>query len=176
MVAAWPRNFANQKRSAGSVWPLQLNPASFSDHRPDEAEPRAVVVRLIRRVCVLREQGNSAEAERLRREELERAVSEYRRVAGTEALPDPGLEALFAMEEQRVAEAAILGELLLPRLLAAWPGREPPGPAKPVARRPSVSTAPSAAPAGPPVIADLLDAMLAAERPGRPSAAAPRES
>lgn len=127
-------------------------------------------------MCVLREQGHLAEAERLRRDELAPAVEDCRAAAGAEALTDADLRALLATEERRVADAAVLGELLLPRLLAAWSGREQaPGPAKPAARGAPVSAATPPVPAGPPVIADLLDAMLAAERPGRPSAAAPRE-
>ncbi len=94
---------------------------------------------------------------------------------GAEALPDQELLVLFAAEERRVADAVILCELLLPRLLAALPTARPDAAARSVARTLPPSARTATIPAGPPAISDLLDAMLAAERPDRLSAVAPHK-
>lgn len=127
----------------------------------------AGVSRLIRRICLLREQGSAGEAERLEREELPMA---WPAVTADEAAQADLLQRIFSRETERAADAAALSELLLPHLLArltppAIPGRGTPSrpdpglPAAPVVR-PAVS-------AGSPAIPDLLDAMLAAERSNR---------
>lgn len=130
--------------------------------------------RLIRHVCLLRECGEAARAAQLHDRELANAVRDLRLAHGPEALPESELRAMFATEERRVAEAVILSELLVPRLVAGGIPAAAAGP------RPSVQP-PSGAPrvgppAGPPVISDLLDAMLAAERTGRLSANGKPES
>lgn len=141
---------------------------------PPAAGRVAGITRLMRRICLLREQGDAGQAARLHEQDLAAAVRELRAAHGAEALPDAELLRLFAVEEQRVAEAVVLAELLIPQLV----GDRPPVPAKsvpaaPVPARPRVP----AAPPGSPGIPDLLDAMLAAERHGRrPSPAASRES
>lgn len=110
-----------------------------------------------------------AEAGRLQQDDLAAAVGEIRRTRGADAVRDTDLAALFAREGERVAEAMLTAELLIHRLTEIWPAtpaaarviavREPesaPAPARPAAR---------ALPTTPPAISDLLDAMLAAERP-----------
>ena len=75
------------------------------------------------------------------------------------------LQAIFAVEERRVAEAVILSELLLPQLVLSLPATSRPVP--PAARSALAAAAQPAAPRpdkGAPEIPDLLDAMLAAER------------
>lgn len=135
---------------------------------------------MIRQVCLLRERGDAEQAAQLGNSDLANAVRDYRLAHGPDALPEKELQAIFTTEERRVAEAAILSELLVPRLTACFPaGREAtvsmssrPGPA-----RGAISSIPAPPPAGPPVISDLLDAMLAAERnAGRASAVSQRES
>ncbi len=141
---------------------------------PPVAGRVAGITRLMRRICLLREQGDAGQAARLREHDLAAAVRELRAAHGAEALSDDDLRALFAAEEQRVAEAVVLAELLIPQLV----GGRAPAPAKsvPAAPVPAHPRVP-AAPPGPPGIPDLLDAMLAAERNGRrPSPAASRES
>ncbi len=141
---------------------------------PPAAGRVAGITRLMRRICLLREQGDAVQATRLQEHDLAAAVRELRAAHGAEALPDAELLRLFAVEEQRVAEAVVLAELLIPQLV----GDRPPVPVKsaPAAPVPVRSRAPAAAP-GSPGIPDLLDAMLAAERSGRrPSPAASRES
>lgn len=133
----------------------------------------AGLTRLMRRICLLREQGDAVRASALQTNELAEAVRELRAAHGAEALSDDELRRLFAVEEQRVAEAVVLAELLIPQLV----GGRPPAPAKPVAAPPAPARPRAPASPGSPAIPDLLDAMLAAERPGRrPAPALARES
>jgi len=116
----------------------------------------------VRQICLLREQGDAAEAGRLQQNDLAAAVGEIRRAQGADALREEHLAALFATEAGRVSEALLTAELLIQRLTAIWPA----APA-PVAAARSSATVPAPArpvPAGPPLISDLLDAMLASER------------
>lgn len=139
----------------------------------------AGIARIVRQICLLREQGHAAQAERLQENELAAAVRDLRLAHGPEAFPDGDLRGLFAAEERRVAEAEILSSLLIPRLVAGWPaaaGVRAPGGARP-GPAPLPSGRPPGPAAGPPAIPDLLDAMLAAERPvRRPVPAASPES
>lgn len=154
-----------------------MNPSS-SNPPPTAAALLAGIARIVRRICLLRELGESAQAVRLQENDLAGAVRDLRLAHGPEMLPENELHGIFAAEEQRVAEAVILSELLLPRLVESWLAVSPPraaGPARSAAVSPVVRPAP--VPAGPPAIPDLLDAMLAAERPGRrPAPATNRES
>ena len=141
---------------------------------PPVAGRVAGITRLMRRICLLREQGDAGQAAHLHEHDLAAAVRELRADHGAEAVSEDELRALFAAEEQRVAEAVVLAELLIPQLV----GDRPPVPAKsiPAPAAPPRPLAPAAA-AGSPAIPDLLDAMLAAERTGRrPSPASSRES
>lgn len=131
------------------------------------------LARLIRQVCLLRECGETDRAAQLHDNDFATAVRDYRLAHGPEALPESELREMFATEERRVAEAVILSELLAPRLVGAMPAAS--SGARPAARIVPVADR-SAPPSGPPAISDLLDAMLAAERTGRPSASAKRES
>jgi hypothetical protein len=118
----------------------------------------------VRRICLLQEQGDTAEAGRLQQGDLVAAIGDFRRTQGADALPEEKLMALFAAERERVAEALLTAELLIQRLTAIWPSTPA---AEPVVREPTVVEvrAPTRLiPAQPPVISDLLDAMLASER------------
>jgi hypothetical protein len=155
---------------------VQLNNLSTSQ-RPADAARMAGIVRLIRRVCVLCEQGDAAQAARLQENELATAVRDFRLALGPDVLPENELQAIFATEGRRVADASVLAELLLPRLVEYLPAI--PGPVRSGSTRPKSELLPAAAQAaaGPPAIPDLLDAMLAAERTGRRlSPASKRES
>ena len=138
----------------------------------------AGVARVVRQICLLREQGDASQATRLQENELAVAVRDLRLAHGPAVLPEGELQAMFAAEERRVAEAVILSELLLPRLVESWPARS--GSLRSAASRAGRESPPVPTPApaaGPPAIPDLLDAMLAAERTGRrPSPATHRES
>lgn len=129
----------------------------------------AGIARIVRQVCLLREQGDAARAARLQENELAAAVRDLRLAHGPEALAESALRDLYAAEERRVADAVILSELLIPRLVesrSAGPPARTAGPTRTYSPPPAArSPAPAA---GPPAIPDLLDAMLAAERSGRP--------
>ena len=118
--------------------------------------------RLVRQICLLREQGDTAGAARLQEKDLATAVADMRQAHGAAVLPDDALMALFAREAQRVSEALLTAELMVARLAELWsplPPRAASAPAASASARPLPAT-----PAGPPAITDLLDAMLAAER------------
>jgi hypothetical protein len=142
---------------------------SSSIRHPVEAGSLRGIGRLVRQICLLREQAEPAQAAHLQENELAEAVRELQATQGPEALPESELQAMFAREERRVAEAAIMAELLVPRLVRAWPAAS--GPAVAGNSRPVPFSSPAAvraaAPAGSPDIPDLLDAMLAAERNSR---------
>jgi hypothetical protein len=148
--------------------------------RPTSSGSTFGVARLIRQVFVLREQGDHAGAARLEENEIPTAVRDHRLAHGPDALPDAELRALYAIEEQRVAEAAILSELLIPRLVKMLPapaGPAPLGNNRSTVRTSTVISGTVLTPPGSPAISDLLDAMLAAERSGRqPVAAGKHES
>jgi hypothetical protein len=136
-----------------------------SSQRPDDAGRRAGLARLVRRICLLREQGDATEARRLQENDLAAAVGEIRRADGAESLRDDEVVALFAAEAVRVDEALFTAEVLIRRLIEIWPAA--PAPIAAAARATPLPAEPAArpAPAGPLIISDLLDAMLAAERP-----------
>jgi len=139
---------------------------SNSSQRPDDAGRRAGLARLVRRICLLREQGEPAEAGRLQQNDLPAAIGELRRAEGDDALRDDELAELFAAEARRVTEALLTAEIMVKRLAELWSPLA--GPARVAAAVAAAAPSPAsrpAAPAGPPVISDLLDAMLAAERP-----------
>ena len=119
----------------------------------------------MRRICLLREQGDVAEAGRLQQNDLATAVGEIRRTQGADAWRDEELAELFEIETKRVSEALLTAEIMVNRLAELWsplPVAVRPAPAYAAA---TPSSNKPAGPAGPPVISDLLDAMLAAERP-----------
>ena len=84
-----------------------------------EADGTATIARLIRRVCLLRIQGNWTGADDLETTLLAAAVREFRATHGSDALPDSELQEMFVLEEKQVVAAAIISELLLPQLHVA---------------------------------------------------------
>jgi hypothetical protein len=154
-----------------------LNVHSSSD-RPAEAARLAGIVRLIRRVCLLREQGDAVAAARLQDGELASAITAFRLASGPASLSEDQLCAMFVTEAEHVTEAVVLAELLAPQLARLLPASAS-GPARPAlfAPLPSDASPGRTVPGETPAISDLLDAMLAAERTGRrPSPATHRES
>ncbi|HUG09614.1 MAG TPA: hypothetical protein VMM36_01300 [Opitutaceae bacterium] len=127
----------------------------------------AAISRLVRRVCLLREQGELAEAREFESTQLADAVRTYREDSGAEGLTESQLHEMFSVEGGRAADASALCELLIPRLTAMLPAQAP------HEQRPRRVAAPpplkrEASPeGGSPDIPELLDAMLAAERTGR---------
>lgn len=124
----------------------------------------------MRRVLVLREQGQAELADRLEGGELAAAVAAAREDGEAGGLSEEELRTIFTTESERVANAVVLAELLVPLLAGLVPAAVAPVPAAPAVRSPSVAAG------TPPTITDLLDAMLAYERSGRTAApAAKRE-
>jgi hypothetical protein len=146
---------------------FQLNNSSSSQRADNFAARQTGVARLVRQICLLREQGDTVEAGRLEANDLAALVDQIRREQGGDALRDDELSALFAAETQRISDATLVADLLIPRLLETWNSFSAalprPRPAAP-ASEPAPVRAPATVPAGPPAISDLLDAMLAAER------------
>jgi hypothetical protein len=143
-----------------------------------EPNPFAVINRHIRQICLLREQGNIAEAEHVEQNEFANTLRDLRLAHGPQILPESELNALFEAEHKRVADAVILSELLIPQLVKTFSASPFPAQSRQVAastataptasRDSSVQSSKAAAPAGvSPMITDLLDAMLASERGGR---------
>lgn len=131
----------------------------------------AEITRLIRRICLLREQNNMLAAEQLEQNEFAAALRDLLRVHGPELLTERELLEIFRVEEKRVADAAVLAELITPqiaRALASVPLSLPParlGATAVGARDTAIPFSRAAVAGTSPMIADLLDAMLATERP-----------
>ena len=143
---------------------LLLNPLP-SIQRPGESGRVAGLTRLIRQVCLLREQGDAAGAARLQEGAMAAAVRELRLAQGPDALSECELQGMFAAEERRVAEAVILSELLLPQLVGCLPAASRPAQLAPQFTSETMAPPPAHRPERrAPAITDLLDAMLAAER------------
>ncbi len=148
--------------------------ASFSSDS-DSAADLTGIIRLVRRICLYREQGETARAARLHADELVAAIAEYRLWHGPDSLTDEKLCVLFVNETDHVREAMALAAALAPDLAGVVP---PEGPeAEPVFPpvKPLGSVKPF--PDNPPAITELLDAMLTAEPPEqRPRSADRRQS
>ena len=122
---------------------------------------------------MLRERGHNEEAERLRAGELMAMLATVRAPDESDATVTERLNALFAVEAERVANAAVLAEILVPMISeqlrpaistgVAAPGVPQPG--VPVAPLTSVTVAPRPAAPRPASIADFIDDMIAQESP-----------
>ncbi len=145
---------------------------------PAEANPVAGLTRCIRQICLLREQGNVAEAQHVEQNEFANTLRDLRLAHGPEILPESELRTMFAAEQKRVADAVVLSELLIPQLVKSFGNSAPPvavahslrsGVTAAASPRDSSVPIPKVAAADgvSPMIADLLDAMLASERVGR---------
>jgi hypothetical protein len=141
--------------------------------------PRVELARLCRQICLGLEAEPSTAAQSLDHD-LSEALATVRAVHGPDSIHENDLLDLFRAEQLRVTDAALLAELLVPKLaaflrstgLSASPFAEPaprasstPRPAPAPSRPPLSASSPlPAAPAGPPGIADLLDGMLEQDR------------
>lgn len=121
-------------------------------------------MRVYRRVCILRSEGRSGEAQRIEDTEFAAAADQARGALGAGPGAEARLEALLAGERERVAEAVAFAEILAPMLSARLrapgtagpPAAESPLPARPGARRPAEARA----------VADFIEEMLAQDRAG----------
>lgn len=121
------------------------------------------MIRLVRRVCILREQGRVADANRLQAGELAAAIAAYRLWHGPGSLTEQMVCAMFMSETELIREAMVIAEVVAPDLAAMVPaGGSSSAPVFPPIR-PLGSLKPF--PDQPPAIGELLDAMLAAEPP-----------
>ncbi|HKB90278.1 MAG TPA: hypothetical protein VKC60_07145 [Opitutaceae bacterium] len=143
----------------------EITPTFFS---PD-AEPWAELTQLYRRICVMRVNGRSIEANRLQSTELSTAIASAQQQHGAEVISDKKLQEIFQHERERVANASVLVELLLPELTkrlklgspASAETQNEPAQRFPVEDAPAAERSP---PTAPPAIADLIDGMLSQER------------
>jgi hypothetical protein len=128
---------------------------------------------------VLREQGHSDDAERLRAGELMAMVGAVRTPADSDTAISERLNAIFAQEAERVANAAVLAEFLAPSLLEKL---QPQPRTEAVPARASHSIVPPLPPEKAVVpragsIADFIDEMIAQEKPpARPGPGAQRRA
>jgi hypothetical protein len=139
-----------------------LNPSTLS------GAPRAQLARLCRQICLSREQGKisagAAEEEFLRALESVRASSSHLQIHEQE------LREIVSVEEHRVADAAILAELIASKMTVAQAispsaTTEPTATPTTVTARANTPSAPVAQkPAVPLGIADFIDGMLAQEK------------
>jgi len=127
------------------------------------------VARLVRRVCVLRERGESGAAENLRTGALANLIASLPAAADAPPAVEQRIEAIFNTEQERVANASALAELLLPLLtdsaplfgaLSKPPMTATPSP-PPIANQEVERPKPVRRPGD---IADFLDDMIAQER------------
>jgi hypothetical protein len=139
--------------------------------------PRAELARLCRQICLGLETDAPDTGSALDRE-LAKALDSVRDIHGPNSIHEDDLLDLFRAEQLRVTNAAVLAELLAPKLAAYLrthglaPSASGPSPAPRAAASSSAPTRPPlsasstlpAAPAGPPGIADLLDGMLEQDR------------
>jgi len=122
------------------------------------------LVRLVRRLCLLREQGHSAEAAQLEATGLPPLLKAFGIGAGSTASARDALAEIYAAEKERVANAVVLAELIAAQLDRSHPAVAPAGrAANPFPPLPADISA-GEVPAGSPAIPDLLDAMLAHDR------------
>ena len=116
---------------------------------------------MYRRVCLLRSEGRSGEAQRMEETELAAAAMQAREASESGPEADARLEALVAGESERVAAAFAFAEVLAPmlsdRLRALSPARAVAGNSGP--SRPDIRPARDAR-----GIADYIEEMLAQDR------------
>lgn len=125
------------------------------------------IARICRRICLLRECHQPDAAEELRRGALAEAIAAIRTTSAPDAALEQKLEATFAAESERVANAAVLAELLAPLIAQQQPASEPGRPARihePAGETPALPVPPPAR-GDPADIAHFIDEMIAQEQP-----------
>lgn len=131
-------------------------------------EPWIQLAALCRRICVLRAQGLAAAADQLHAVEFTPALAALRNESGQiDLFDDERVRLLHAIEQERVANAMLMAELIK-SLVDATGGAALSGPTPLVTATPSVPPVISRAvrrppPPAAPGIADLLDDMFAQE-------------
>lgn len=72
----------------------------------------STLAHVCRRICVLRARGRSIEANQLQSSEFARTLIDLKAQHGADAFRDDEVRALFQKEQERVADAMVLAELL----------------------------------------------------------------
>lgn len=130
--------------------------------KPDVLAARFELARLCRKICLSRELNPATTA--TIDDEMEAALATVRASFGPESVSSDDLLDLFQTETKRVADAAALAEIIIPRLqnaLARAPISNPEVTTK--TPRPRIEEKPKM-PAGGLNIADMIDGMLDQER------------
>jgi hypothetical protein len=123
-------------------------------HRFDP--PWIEVGRIFRRICFLRAEGHSAEAQRLEENEFASAAAAARQGSGSEFESESILQSLLTEEKERVCDAIAFAEILVPMLAERLAGKA--GPVRAAAHVPKKLKAEPPAVARD--IADFIDDML----------------
>lgn len=123
---------------------------------------------------MLRERGQYDEAERVRAISLPELLAAVRTPQDTDASLAERLETIFAFEAERVANAAVVAELLVPLLSEQLRpfGIATDAPPSPAPATPPAAPMPKASPAArprPTSIADFIDAMISQDDPANSS-------
>jgi hypothetical protein len=118
------------------------------------------VGRIFRRICFLRVEGLTAEAQRMEETEFAEAAARASRGAGTEFEAESILQALVTEEKGRVCDAIAFAEILVPMLAERLAANA--GPVRAAAHVPKKSRSP--APAKERDIADFIDDMLTQDK------------
>ncbi|MFT3781707.1 MAG: hypothetical protein QM790_06775 [Nibricoccus sp.] len=134
-----------------------------------QGAPRAELARLCRQICLAREQRSLSPV--TAEDEFIAALTTVRATYGPASVDENDLKEIVALEESRVADAAVLAELIASRISTTHPFAQPlsnsPAQQKssPPASVPSKVSAPQPALATPSLnIADLIDGMLMQEK------------
>jgi hypothetical protein len=152
-----------------------LNVAAAQVPSFETSSPWNEVTQIYRRVCVLRAQGRGGDAAQLYAGKFSEALDVIEQFAGAGPDTEARLQSLLAAEDERVASASVVAELVTPliadRLREIFPGTSSPSaPRNESVEKPAASSPASQAPGSAPSIADLIEGMLAQER------AAPRDA
>jgi hypothetical protein len=120
--------------------------------------------KIYRRVCLLRSQGRHADAQLVLDADFAGALAVAREGAATEQEADAQCHAMVAAEEERVADAVAMVELLAPMLRDRLPPRTA------TLASPGRSRIPGGlVPIGEPSVADFIEQMLEQERGTHPT-------
>lgn len=135
-----------------------------------QGAPRAELARLCRQVCLAREQGKMSPV--TAEDEFVLALTTVQATYGPASIGEDDLKDIVSTEESRVADAAVLAELISSRLAAVAPGLSAdsphPFPEKTTTEKFSAPALPAPFTSGgsnsPLSVADLIDGMLAQEK------------
>lgn len=145
---------------------LGLHLSSVTENSPENATGWVNAVNLLRRACILRATGSESDAAALETTGLAAALESLRETCADSAKWDARVRALRQREEERVADAMVLADILLPRLQNALQPSVGSARARPTSGPTSFSSPRPARPRNAPrEIADFIDEMIAQRQP-----------